>query len=141
VFYATAMLIFFGFNTQTTIYAIGAVALLASYFVKWRPCGGRHGNGGERKNGQGDAVPARVRFSSLPESIQANNSVVSLRLNGAIGLTTSTMKFDIDKEFSACLGGSTLRGSVLRLYVPTHTCYKLNPPASQEADFRTRRNQ
>jgi hypothetical protein len=50
-FYATAMLIFFGFNTSTTIYTVGAALLLASYFVKWRSSGGRHGNGVERKNG------------------------------------------------------------------------------------------
>jgi len=29
------MLIFFGFNPSTTAYALAAVALLASYFVKW----------------------------------------------------------------------------------------------------------
>jgi hypothetical protein len=33
--YAIAMLIFFGFNPSTAAYAVGAVALLASYFVKW----------------------------------------------------------------------------------------------------------
>jgi len=33
--YAIAMLIFFGFNPSTTAYAVVAVALLASYFVKW----------------------------------------------------------------------------------------------------------
>ena len=33
--YAIAMLIFFGFNPSTTAYVVAAVALLASYFVKW----------------------------------------------------------------------------------------------------------
>ncbi len=28
-------MIFFGLNPTTTAYAVGAVALLASYFVKW----------------------------------------------------------------------------------------------------------
>ena len=35
VCYASAMLIFFGLNPATTVYMVGAVALLASYFVKW----------------------------------------------------------------------------------------------------------
>jgi hypothetical protein len=35
VCYAIAMLIFFGLNPTTTAYMVGAVALLASYFVKW----------------------------------------------------------------------------------------------------------
>ena len=35
VCYAIAMLIFFGFNPSTTAYAVVAVALLASYLVKW----------------------------------------------------------------------------------------------------------
>jgi hypothetical protein len=34
--YAIAMLIFFDFNPSTTAYAVAAVALLASYFVKWQ---------------------------------------------------------------------------------------------------------
>ena len=33
--YAIAMLTFLGFNPSTTAYAVAAVALLASYFVKW----------------------------------------------------------------------------------------------------------
>ncbi len=32
---AIAMLIFFGLNPTTTAYTVGALALLASYFVKW----------------------------------------------------------------------------------------------------------
>lgn len=35
VCYAIAMMIFFGINPTTTAYALGAVVLLASYFVKW----------------------------------------------------------------------------------------------------------
>lgn len=35
VAYAIEMLVFFGFNTSTTLYVVGAVFVLASYFVKW----------------------------------------------------------------------------------------------------------
>jgi len=36
VAYATAMVVFFGFNTTTTIYSLAAIAVLASYFIDGR---------------------------------------------------------------------------------------------------------
>jgi hypothetical protein len=35
VAYAIMMLVFFGFNITTTAYAVGALIVLASYFVEW----------------------------------------------------------------------------------------------------------
>lgn len=35
VAYAVEMLVFFGFNTSTTLYLVGGIVVLASYFVKW----------------------------------------------------------------------------------------------------------